>query len=164
MHPWLTGIFLTTFLLSPWLAPASEPEVPPRMIGTLGCNILPDSGVNLLIHSTKDIRCEFAPAAGGKSEHYKGETGIEFGIDASLNKRTNIAYSVLADHFSPASGQLAGKYTGAGGGISLGISVGESAPLRKNGGNISLQPIRVKNTGSGAAAGFTYLYLEEETK
>jgi len=164
MHPWLAKIFLTTLLLTPWPTPASEPEEPQRMVGTLSCKILPDSGINLLIHSTKDIRCEFTPAAGGESERYKGETGIEFGIDANLNKRTSIAYSVLAEHFAPGSGQLSGKYTGAGGGISLGISVGESAPLRKNGGNISLQPIRVKNTGSGAAAGFTYLYLEGETK
>ncbi|HKI62752.1 MAG TPA: DUF992 domain-containing protein [Mariprofundaceae bacterium] len=164
MYRGLVCICLSALLFAAWPALADEGEAPQRKVGTLSCKILPDSGINLLIHSTRDVLCEFTPDDGGTREKYKGETGIEFGIDASFNKRTDIAYSVLANHVTRGSRQLAGKYTGAGGGITLGVSVGDSAPLRKNDGTISLQPIQVNNTGSGVAAGFTYLYLEGATK
>jgi len=159
------GCIALAALLFPALpALAGKLDTPQQKIGILSCKILPHSGINLLIHSTRDIRCEFNPVDSSRTERYKGETGIEFGLDINLNKRSNISYSVLSNHFVAGSGQLSGKYTGAGGGISIGVTVGDSAPLRKNGGHISLQPIRVNNSGSGAAAGFTYLYLEEEKK
>ncbi len=95
-------------------------------------------------------------------EHYIGETGINFGLDVNINRRTDIAYSVMAFHFRPGTHQLAGKYSGAGGGASLGVTAGESMPIRNNDRSITLQPIHVRNSGAGVSAALTYLYLEAD--
>jgi len=131
-------------------------------IGTLDCKIVPGSGMNLLIHSTRDVRCIFTPSDGGKIERYKGETGIRLGIDFNINKRSKIVYAVLADDSATGLYKLAGKYTGVGGGITLGASVGDTTPIRNQHGNISLQPVQTDHSGIGAGAGFNYLYLEAD--
>ncbi|WP_018293929.1 DUF992 domain-containing protein [Mariprofundus ferrooxydans] len=158
----LTVICLGTLLLSAGNSAADEAAAPTHQIGTLTCNILPHSGFNLLIHSTSEIRCTFTPSNGNRAEKYKGETGIEFGVDMNFNKRTEMAYSVLSDRFAPGTGQLSGKYSGVGGGVTLGVSVGNSAPIRNHDKNISLQPVQSRNSGAGVAGGFTYLYLEPD--
>ncbi len=121
---------------------------------------MPHSGINLLIHSTKAVRCKFVPIAGGSIERYKGETGIGLGIDVSIDNRKDIKYSVITRHFRPGIHQLAGKYSGVGGGISFGLSAGDGAPIQKNDRSILLQPTTDKNSGAGIGAGFTYLYLK----
>jgi len=132
-----------------------------HQVGTLKCKILPHSGINLLIHSTREIDCTFTPVATDKpSEHYKGETGIGLGFDVAFSRSSTLLYSVLAKDFRPGTKQLAGKYSGAGGGATFGLSVGQAAPIRKDDGSISLQPVGGKNKGVGVAAGFTYLYLQ----
>ncbi|MDQ6972087.1 MAG: DUF992 domain-containing protein [Mariprofundaceae bacterium] len=158
----LKVLCLSLLLLTMGQATAGEAEI--QRIGTLNCNTIPHSGVNLLIHSTKGVRCEFSPADGGESEYYRGETGIGFGLDVSVNTRGSIRYAVLVRHDEAGSYQLAGKYEGAGGGISFGLSAGDNTPIQKSDGSISLQPISVENSGAGAAAGFTYLYLESIPK
>jgi len=134
----------------------------PGRVGTLNCRIMPHSGINLLIHSTREVRCEFMPSGGGPVEYYKGETGIGFGLDINFNKRADIVYSVLADQFRAGIHQLAGRYSGASGSATLGLSAGDAAPIQKDDKSISLQPIRVRNSGVGVAAGFSYLYLEAD--
>jgi len=132
------------------------------IVGRLSCQILPHSGINLLIHSTKDIRCQFNPADGSAAEHYKGETGIKFGLDVSIDRSEKITYSVLANHFKPGTHYLAGKYSGAGGEANLGLAVGDSAPIRKRDKSVSLQPINTRHKGVGVAAGLNYIYLEAD--
>ncbi len=141
---------------------ARQPENPNKIIGTLTCNVIPHSGLNLLIHSTKGIRCEFEPEDGGPSEYYKGETGIKLGLDVNLGSRKTMRYSVLARQATPGTHQLAGKYSGAGGSASVGASAGNSAPIERRDGNIALQPIGGLEGGFGVAAGFTYIYLEPD--
>jgi hypothetical protein len=159
----LAGLLLTAALLLPaGNAIAGKADVPKNIVGILACKIVPNSGINLLIHSVRDIRCEFKPREGGPVERYKGETGIGFGIDVSVDKQTSIRYSVLANHFRPGTHQLAGKYSGLGGGVTFGLSAGNNAPIGKRDGSISLQPIGGKSSGGGVAAGFTYLYLEAD--
>jgi len=133
-----------------------------KNVGTLSCKMLPHSGINLLIHSTSEIRCEFEPSEGGPKEYYKGETGIKFGLDLSINRKTNMVYLVRTEHFRPGTHQLAGKYSGVGGGITLGISAGDTTPIQNNDKSISLQPMSAKKSGVGAGAGFTYICLEED--
>jgi hypothetical protein len=158
----LAGMFLTAALLLPaGSAIAGKVAAPTNIIGVLACKIVPHSGINLLIHSVRDVRCEFTPRDGGPVEHYKGETGVGFGIDVYLGKHTVIRYSVLANHFQPGVHQLAGKYSGLGGGVTFGIGIGNNAPIGKRDGSISLQPIIGKSSAS-AAGGFTYLYLEAD--
>ncbi|HXH71306.1 MAG TPA: DUF992 domain-containing protein [Mariprofundaceae bacterium] len=158
----LTGMFLTAALLPAGTALAGKAETPKYIVGTLACKIVPHSGVDLMLHSTREVRCEFTPRDGGPVEHYKGETGIGFGIDVNLDKHTSIRYSVLALHFKPGTYQLAGKYSGMGGGVTFGLTVGNTAPIGKDDGSVSLQPIGGKSSGGGIAAGFTYLYLEAD--
>ena len=80
----------------------------------------------------------------------------------AVGKHTSIRYSVLAHRFRPGTHQLAGKYSGWGGHVTFGLSVGNTVPIAKRDGSISLQPIGGKRSGGGVAAGFTYLYLEAD--
>jgi len=164
MNRLLAGIGLTLLLFPACGALAAGPDQPLRRVGTLDCDILPHSGINLLIHSTRDIRCTFNPEAGGPTEYYKGETGVGFGVDMAFGRSSSLDFSVLARHFTAGTGQLAGNYSGAGGNATLGLSVGETAPIRKDDGSISLQPVGGKNKGAGVSAGFTYLHLEKASK
>ena len=142
---------------------AAKLKNPEKISGTLVCKAVPHSGINLLIHSTRGIRCQFKPKDGGAIEYYKGEIGIKFGLDISFNGREAITYSVLAEQFIPGTHQLSGKYSGAGGQATFVLSVGGSAPIEKNDGSIALQPTADKTSGIGVAAGFTYIYLEPDT-
>ena len=162
MHRLLIAVALTTLLFGAGHARAEHAATPEHIVGTMSCKTLPHSGISLLIHSTRQIRCKFTPANGGPVEYYKGETGVRLGLDVNINKRGNIAYSVLATHFEPGTHQLAGKYSGVGGGLTLGLTVGETAPIQKQDRSVSLQPIRSAHSGAGGAAGFTYLYLEAD--
>ncbi|PIP02175.1 MAG: hypothetical protein COW18_10995 [Zetaproteobacteria bacterium CG12_big_fil_rev_8_21_14_0_65_54_13] len=164
MHKICPAICLCALLLPVSTSFAGDAGSAKQSIGTLSCNILPHSGFNLLIHSTSEIRCIFTPADGTPLEHYKGETGIGLGLDVNLNKQKNVIYAVLAEQFRPGSRQLSGRYSGAGGGASFGLSAGESAPIAKRDGSIALQPINVKSSGAGIAVGFTYLYLEPDSQ
>lgn len=146
-------------LLPAGQAVAGQADAPTRIIGVLACEIVPYSGINLLIHSIRGIRCVFTPRDGGPARHYKGETGIGFGIDVNVDRHTRIRYSVLA---RPGAHQLAGKYAGLGGGARFGLTLGHTAPIGKRDGSIALQPISDHSHGGGIAAGFTYLYLEAE--
>lgn len=161
----LAMMFLSAVLLLPaGNTMAAKADAPRKIVGVLSCNVVPYTGLNLLIHSVRGIRCEFTPRGGGPVEYYKGETGIGFGIDVNVDMHTHIRYSVLAHHYVPGSHQLAGKYAGVGGGASFGLSIGNTAPIGKRDGSITLQPIGDKSQGGGIAAGFTYLYLEADGK
>ncbi|MBL4760869.1 MAG: DUF992 domain-containing protein [Mariprofundaceae bacterium] len=164
MNRLMTGLYLMIFLLLSGNAFAEYIEAPKHMVGTLECKVLPHSGLNLLIHSSKDIRCEFTSKDKRVVEYYKGETGIKFGIDIGFGKHENITYAVLSRNFKQGKHQLAGKYSGASGNATLGLSAGDSAPIEKDDKSVSLQPVQVKTSGAGATAGFSYMYLEADSK
>lgn len=163
MKQLLTVMCFMLLLPSSGLAEEGSGKPPPR-VGSLTCNILPHSGMNLLIHSTREIRCRFTPEAEEAVEYYRGETGIGFGFDVAFGRSSTLDYAVSARHFRAGTHQLAGKYEGTGGSATLGVSVGETTPISKRDGSIVLQPIGGKNKGAGAAAGYTYLYLQVDDK
>jgi len=74
---------------------------------------VPDSGVNLLIHSTVDITCRFESTDPSGVEHYIGETGVGLGIDLSYNINKQMVFTVFAADTVNGSHKLAGKYGGA---------------------------------------------------
>lgn len=161
MRRFLADMLLTVALLLPaGHAVAANVDGPKTIVGILSCKIVPYTGINLLIHSVRDVRCAFKPRHGGPIVHYKGETGIGFGVDVNVGKHSSVRYSVLANHFRPGTHQLDGKYFGFKGAATFGLSIGNSAPIGKRDGSILLQPVGGKTSGAGIAAGFTYLYLE----
>ena len=162
MNRFINGLYVFILLLLPCSALAEHSEVPKHMVGILECKVLPHSGLNLLIHSSRDIRCTFTSQDQRVVEYYKGETGISFGVDIGLGKSENIDYSVLARDAGQSKYRLAGKYSGAAGHATLGVSVGDAVPIEKDDKSISLQPIHSVNEGMGASAGFSYLYLEAD--
>ncbi len=164
MNRLVTGLYVFILLLPSWYALADRIEISKHTIGTLKCKVLPHTGLNLLIHSSKDIRCEFISKDKRFVEYYKGETGIKFGIDIGFRKYENIIYSVLAKDFKQGKHQLTGKYFGGSGSVTFGLSAGDSAPIEKSDESTLLQPIQTHASGAGAAAGFSYLYLEPDSR
>ncbi len=132
-------------------------------IGILTCKTVPETGVNLIIHSTVDVTCEFESTAGGGIEKYKGETGVGLGIDLNINRQETIGYTVFSADFKAGTYQLAGKYGGVGASATLGVGIGVNVLVGGNKRSISLQPLVLSvSTGAGVSAGLTYLYLEPD--
>jgi hypothetical protein len=131
-------------------------------LGKLECQTVPDSGTNLLIHSTVDVACTFTSTA-GESEHYKGETGIGLGIDLTADKESTFVFAVMSADFKKGTYKFAGKYFGAGADVSVGRGLGAGVLVGGNKKSVSLQPIGLSATkGAGVSGGVTYLYLEPD--
>lgn len=132
-------------------------------VGTLNCHSVPDSGFNLIVHSTVDIKCVFV-AADGSVEHYKGETGIGLGIDLDFNHEESFHFVVLAAVFQSGSHHLAGGYAGGKASASLGVGGGGKILIGGDHDNIGLKPAAVSGSGIGFEAGLTYLHLEADER
>ncbi|MDX8397489.1 MAG: DUF992 domain-containing protein [Mariprofundaceae bacterium] len=160
MNQAVFGLYLVILLLPPCFVFAESAAEPKLIVGTLKCKLFPHSGVNLLIHSSQDVRCKFITRDGSLVESYKGEIGIRFGIDISFSQRAVMLYSVLVKDVNITPQQLAGKYFGVSGHAILGFAAGDSSPIEKINKTVLLQPVRASVSGVGAAAGLSYLYLE----
>ena len=152
----LAGLAMAALLS---LAPAHSSDDSGVEVGILTCNTVPGTRINLLIHSTADIECEFKESD-GTVEAYKGETGIGFGIDLHIAHDETIVFTVVASHFKPDTHQLAGRYAGAKAGVTVGIGGGAAVLVGGSNDSIGLKPAVSKNQGVGVAAGLGYLYLE----
>ena len=131
-------------------------------IGILNCVALEGSGYNLIVTSSVNIKCKFTDIE-GKSEYYKGETGIGLGVNLNFKAKERIAFSVLAASTEYKAGKygLAGKYVGAKASASVGVGGGAAVLVGGGKKSIALQPLALEvNTGLGAAAGLGYLYIE----
>lgn len=131
-------------------------------IGVLTCKTVPNSGMNLLLHSTVDVRCDFVSTDGSGTEHYIGETGVGFGVDLSYKRETTIAFTVFAADVRKGNHKLAGKYIGGGGSATVGAGLGAQVLLGGGNDSISLQPAIEGSTGLGVSGGVTYLYLQAD--
>jgi hypothetical protein len=129
-------------------------------IGILTCKTVPNSGVNLLIHSTVDITCRFESTDGSGVEHYIGETGVGLGIDFSYDIKKQMVFTVFAADTVSGSHKLAGKYGGVGASVSAGLGGGVQLLVGGSNRSVSLQPVIEGSTGVGASVGITYLYLQ----
>lgn len=158
------GIAAALVMLAPQGVIAEDDATPAgAKIGTLTCKTVPDSGINLLIHSTTDVKCTFTSSASDKTELYKGETGIGLGVDINIHRDETLSYLVFSADSKQRANQLAGKYVGGGASATVGVGVGVQALVGGNNNSISLQPIVVSSsTGGGVAGGITYLYLEPD--
>ena len=139
--------------------PASAGDESGAEVGVLTCKTVPGSRINLLVHSTADIQCEFKESD-GSIERYKGETGIGLGIDLHIEHDETVIFTVVASHFQPGTHQLAGHYAGAKAGVTAGVGGGAALLVGGSDDSIGLKPAISHNKGLGVAAGLGYLYLE----
>lgn len=160
---WIAAVVVAMAMLAPQAAISAEQvSTAGGKIGVLTCKTVKGSGINLLIHSTEDVKCEFRSTAGGDVEYYKGETGVGLGIDLNISRQTSFSYGVFAADFKAGTYQLAGKYGGAGGSATVGVGLGAQGLIGGNDRSVSLQPVISGSTGAGVTAGLTYLYLEPD--
>lgn len=143
---------------------AEEVSTAGTKVGELVCKQVKGSRLNLILHSTADVKCEFKSTAGGSVEHYKGETGVGLGIDLNFKENEALVFAVFSADFKQGTYQLAGKYGGAGASAAVGAGVGAQVLVGGNGRTVSLKPAVTTSTGVGASAGITYLYLEPDKK
>ena len=132
-------------------------------VGVLTCKTVEGSRVNLLIRSTADVRCVFEDG-NGRSETYRGESGIALGLDLSFKKEETFAFAVVSTA-STSAGQhsLAGKYIGGKATASAGVGVGAAALVGGDNDQFGLNPIAVGGEkGVGASAGIGFLYIEAD--
>jgi hypothetical protein len=145
------------------LALGSAFAVPPAeaayvKAGVLTCDVGP--GIGLLITSTKQLSCSFAPNAGA-AERYTG-TIRKFGVDIGVTGRGVIVWVVLASvEGTPPKGALAGTYGGASAEATLAIGVGANVLVGGSNQAFALQPLSVQGQiGLNFAVGITNLTLE----
>lgn len=132
-------------------------------VGVLKCETVEGSRVNLLVRSTADVRCVFEDS-NGRTESYKGETGIALGLDLSFQSKENFAFAVVSTSTASAgSHSLKGKYVGGKATASAGVGLGAAALIGGDNDQFGLNPIAVgTNEGLGASAGIGFLYLEPD--
>jgi len=163
MKSWIIAPLAAAALLAaPMFASADDANAGLKA-GILSCEAIPGTRVNLLIHTSVGLKCEFS--RDGATERYKGETGIGLGLDLSFKNNQKFAFTVLAatKDVRPGSHALAGNYYGGEISAAAGVGLGAKALVGAGNKNISLQPLALEsNTGLGASAGLSYLFLEAD--
>ena len=93
----------------------------------LTCDTIEGTGLNLIFHSSSDVRCTFKDDAGSE-QWYMGETGMAIGLDLKWNKEQTIYLGVLSStqEFAPEGDFLTGGYGGVKAEASVGAGVGVS--------------------------------------
>ena len=157
----MLGITLVASMLAAAPAFAGESTAGTK-VGVLTCKTLPDTGHNLIIHSTVDVDCTYDATDKSGTEHYIGETGIGLGINLQFDKARTLVFTVLAADTKQGNHKLEGKYVGAGASASVGAGVGAQVLVGGGDSSISLQPVIEGSKAVGASAGVTYLYLQRK--
>jgi len=129
-------------------------------VGLLTCESVPNTHLNLLIHSTVDVKCQFVSSDRSMIEHYVGETGIGFGLDISHKITDNLIFVVFAADFEQGNHKLAGKYIGVGASATAGAGMGVQLLVGDGKNSVSLEPVIEGTKGLGVSMGITYLYLQ----
>lgn len=133
-------------------------------VGVLKCETVEGSRVNLIVRSTADVKCVFEDG-NGRSESYKGESGIALGLDLSFKSKEIFAFAVISTATTSAGNHsLKGKYVGGKATASAGVGLGAAALVGGDNDQFGLNPIAVgSNEGLGASAGIGFLYIEPDT-
>ncbi len=87
----ITRILLVMSLMIPLHASVAQHHV---AAGVLTCEQA-GTRINLIIHSTGNIACEFKDTE-GNIDRYKGETGVGLGVDLQWKKEESMVFTVLA--------------------------------------------------------------------
>lgn len=129
-------------------------------VGVLTCRSVPDTSMSLLVHSVTDVECVIEHS--GIEDRYKGEAGVALGVDVHWNRDETLRYTVLSTHgATEPKGFLAGRFTGAKVGASLGVGGGLQILVGGGEEHLTLQPLALETTtGLSVHGGLGYLYLE----
>lgn len=132
-------------------------------LGGLTCDTIEGTGLNLIFHSSSDVRCTFKDDAGSE-QWYMGETGMAIGLDLKWNKAQTIYLGVLSStqEFAPEGDFLTGGYGGVKAEASVGAGVGVQVLMGGSADTIALQPAVETSEGAGVAAGLGYLNLKPD--
>jgi hypothetical protein len=126
-------------------------------VGRLLCRMGPSVGV--IIGSRQRLACRFTPSGGGRAENYSG-TITRFGLDVGFTAGGVMSWTVLARKRGIGRGQLAGRYVGASGDVSLGVGAGANALIGGSRRSVMLQPVSfVSQVGVNLAVGVAGLTL-----
>ena len=153
---WLSCVFLPAAL-------AAGSHAAEAKLGGLTCERIEGTGVNLIFHSSADVRCTFKDDEGAE-QWYMGETGVALGLDLKWTKKETIHLGVLSStlDFAPEGDFLTGHYGGAKVDVAVGASIGLSVLVGGSGDTIALQPTVQTGEGVGLAAGLGYLNLKPD--
>lgn len=108
-------------------------------VGVLKCTV--DGGIGLILGSSKDMKCSFAPAGGGPEEFYKGKVN-KIGIDIGVTEKSYITWLVFAPG-KVKHGALAGVYVGATADAAIGVGLGANVLVGGFEKSVALQPLSV---------------------
>jgi hypothetical protein len=149
---------MTLLVAATTLAAASQAAADGGVkVGVLTCNV--SSGWGFILGSSKDVRCNYAPAK-GVSEHYDG-TISKIGVDVGYTQGGVIIWNVIAPASNVEPGALAGGYGGVTAGATVGVGLGANVLLGGSNKSIALQPVSIEgNTGLNVAAGIGGLSLK----
>lgn len=126
-------------------------------VGTLTCNVA--SGWGFVFGSSKDIRCTFRPAAGGRRVHFNGSIN-KFGVDVGYTEGGVLVWAVFAPSSTMRADALDGDYVGATASATIAVGLGANVLVGGFDKSVALQPISIEgNTGLNIAAGIGALNL-----
>lgn len=126
-------------------------------VGVLKCTV--EGGVGLIFGSSKEMKCNFAPAEGGAAENYHG-TVNKVGIDIGVTEKSYITWVVFAPG-KVKPGALAGSYVGATADAAIGVGLGANVLVGGFEKSIALQPLSVSGEeGLNVAVGIGEIELK----
>lgn len=119
-------------------------------VGVLKCTV--DGGIGLILGSSKQMKCSFAPAGGGPEEFYRGNV-VKVGLDIGVTEKSYITWLVFAPGKVKA-GALAGSYVGATADAAIGVGLGANVLVGGFEKSVALQPLSVEGeVGLNVAVG-----------
>ncbi len=131
---------------------------PSVRIGILSCDV--SRGVGKILVRKETMNCTFRPD-GGQPASYTGAID-EYGLELGKVDQGHLFWSVAAVSRAVGAGALAGKYTGADAGASVGVGLDANVLVGGTGRSFSLQPLVVDGeTGINIAAGVLTVTLRQ---
>jgi hypothetical protein len=124
--------------------------------GMLECNVSPPASD--VVVTTKALSCVFHPTS-GPIEFYQGTLNT-VGLDIGFTGAGKLSWGVAVAGPYPGRYPLAGTFSGASGGLTIGAGAEANTLVGGNGNSINLQPLSVsEQTGLDINAGVSSLTL-----
>jgi hypothetical protein len=153
----IVGLAILGVALGASLATTAFAQSGGTKVGVLTCNT--SASLGLIIGSRQNIRCSFAPDAGGPSERYVGHI-TRLGLDLGVRAGGVMVWGVVAPTSGFHRGALAGHYAGVNADASLGLGAGAKVLVGGSHRTVSLQPLSVSGqAGLNLALGVAGLTL-----